>query len=273
MRVLSVVSLVLIFAGNILAADSLYVFKKGGQVVGFNLTDLDSLTFYGNSTALSDSTDEEPDLLDSLDSVEDIDGNLYGTIKIGEQYWLAEDLKTTRFSNGDKIPTTCPPDLDISQDSMPIYQWAYDGVECNTMGHGRLYTWYVAGDSRNVCPSGWHVASDAEWSTLINFVGGSTLVGGTSGGNLLKGSGWNTAVTDTNSVGFDAKGSGYRDDVGPFEDFGEVTHFWTSTWDPSVNTNGNGYPGVYRSLVDADSKVFRYSHQPNHGFHIRCVKD
>ncbi len=273
MRVLSLVGIAFLFTVNAVAADSLYVYKKGGQVIGFSVQDVDSMSFTGTSNAKIDSTLTTGGLLDSVGVVTDIDGNSYATIQIGSQYWMAEDLQTTRFSNGDKIPTTCPASLDITQETNPIYQWAYEGIECNTMEHGRLYTWFVAGDSRNVCPTGWHVGSDAEWSTLISFVGGSTIVGGTTGGSALKGATWKTPAGNTNIVGFNVKGSGYRDEPGLFDLLNEATHFWTSTWDTTVNTNGNGYPGVYRSFLDADSKVYRYSHLPNHGFHIRCVKD
>ena len=95
-------------------------------------------------------------------SLQDIDGNVYdNTVTIGTQIWMTENLRTTRYSNGDSIGTTT---LDISGESTPKYQWAYDGNESNVATYGRLYTWYAVTDSRNVCPVGWHVPSDAEWT-------------------------------------------------------------------------------------------------------------
>ena len=104
------------------------------------------------------------------DSVKDIDGNAYRTITIGTQVWIVENLKTTKYCNGDLIGTTTPATLNIEDESTPKYQWAYDGNESNVATHGRLYTWYVATDSRNVCPVGWHVPSDAEWTTLTDYL-------------------------------------------------------------------------------------------------------
>lgn len=103
-------------------------------------------------------------------SVKDIDGNAYRTITIGTQVWMAENLKTTRYRNGDLIETTTPATLDIEGERTPEYQWAYDGNESNVATYGRLYTWYVATDSRNVCPTGWHVPSDDEWIVLTDYL-------------------------------------------------------------------------------------------------------
>src|SRR5512133_2727329 len=103
-------------------------------------------------------------------SVKDIDGNVYQTITIGTQVWMVENLKTTKYRNGDLIGTTTPASLVIEGESAPKYQWAYDGNESNVAIHGRLYTWYVATDSRNVCPTGWHVPSDAEWTVLTDYL-------------------------------------------------------------------------------------------------------
>ena len=114
-------------------------------------------------------------------SVKDIDGNIYRTITIGTQVWMAENLKTTRYRNGDLIGTTTPATLVIEGESAPKYQWAYDGNESNVATYGRLYTWYVATDSRNVCPIGWHVPTDAEWTVLTEFTalpGGARLEDG-----------------------------------------------------------------------------------------------
>jgi uncharacterized protein (TIGR02145 family) len=93
-------------------------------------------------------------------NVKDIDGNNYKTAAIGTQIWMVENLKTTRYNNGDSIGTINPITLDITTESTPKYQWAYDGNENNISTYGRLYTWFAACDIRNVCPSGWHVPTD-----------------------------------------------------------------------------------------------------------------
>lgn len=202
---------------------------------------------------------------DSL-TVTDIDGNQYRTVTIGNQLWMAADLKTTRYRNGDLIGTTSPATLDISSESTPKYQWAYAGDESNVATYGRLYTWYAATDSRNVCPAGWHVASDGEWKTLIDFLGGETSAQG-----KLKEAGtthWHSPNTDAkNESGFTALPGGNRFNNEPFLGLGEFTHWWTATeydakfawrrtlWKNAPMDNTGGY---------ADKKI---------GWLVRCVKD
>ena len=91
-------------------------------------------------------------------TVTDIDGNIYNTITLGTQIWTKENLKTTRFSNGDLIATTSLP---INNDSTSIFQWSYNQDSLNIPVYGRLYTWYAVTDNRNVSPTGWHVPSEA----------------------------------------------------------------------------------------------------------------
>jgi uncharacterized protein (TIGR02145 family) len=112
------------------------------------------------------------------DLVTDIDGNTYRTVTIGSQVWMAEDLRTTRYRNGDLIGTTSPSTLDISGESAPKYQWAYAGDEGNVATYGRLYTWHASTDNRSIAPVGWHVPTDAEWVTLTEFLGGEAAAQG-----------------------------------------------------------------------------------------------
>src|SRR5688572_351802 len=81
--------------------------------------------------------------------VTDADGNTYDTVQIGTQVWLSSSLRTTHFSNGDPIPTTVPATLNVSGEEAPIYQWSYNGNDSLVQVYGRLYTGYVAIDSRN----------------------------------------------------------------------------------------------------------------------------
>ncbi len=129
----------------------------------------------------------------------DQDGNTYKTITIGTQTWMAENLKTTKYRNGDPIPNV----TDISE-------WYHltTGAYCdyiNTPGsdvtYGKLYNWHTVADSRNIAPTGWHVPSDAEWAILIEYLGGSDVAGG-----KLKETGtthWYNPTTEaTNESGF-----------------------------------------------------------------------
>lgn len=98
-------------------------------------------------------------------------------MQIGTQVWMVENLKTTKYNNGDFIGTTSPTTLNIEAESSPKYQWAYDSNENNVSTYGRLYTWFATTDSRNICPTGWHIPTDAEWTTLVNFLGGENEAG------------------------------------------------------------------------------------------------
>lgn len=199
-------------------------------------------------------------------SVTDIDGNVYKSVIIGKQVWLAEDLRTTRYRNGDLIGTTSPAALDISRESAPKYQWAYGGDESKVATYGRLYTWFAATDSRKLAPAGWHVATEAEWATLISFLGGEKAAQG-----KLKEAGtthWNSPNADaTNESGFTARPGGNRFSPDGFLGLGEYTHWWTATaydaqyawrrtlWKNAPMDTTGGY---------ADKKT---------GWLVRCVRD
>ena len=161
-------------------------------------------------------------------TVQDINGNVYPIITIGKQVWMKEDLKTTRYSNGDSIRTTTPATLDITNEPTPIYQWAYDGDESNVEIYGRLYTWYAAIDDRNICTTGWHVPTDTDWSTLITYLVGVSVTGG-----KLKETGithWKSPNNGaTNESGFTALPGGYRYGSGTFFDIGSTGNWWSST--------------------------------------------
>jgi uncharacterized protein (TIGR02145 family) len=200
------------------------------------------------------------------DSVTDFDGNVYRTVTIGNQVWLRENLKTTHFRNGDRIPTTSPAFRDISQDTEPAFQWPYGGDETNAPEYGRLYTFYVVSDPRGVCPSGWHVPSLSEWQALINHLGTSHEAGG-----KIKASGfshWNEPNSGaTNETGFTALPGGSRNEDGSFRNLGEFGSWWTS----SPSDRGANYfyiehdaPNIFRTYI-YQSKLY--------GFSVRCIKD
>jgi uncharacterized protein (TIGR02145 family) len=203
-------------------------------------------------------------------TVTDIDGNVYQTVRIGKQIWMSENLKTTKYSNGDIIGTTDPVNKSIIDEINPKYQWVYGGETANLIPYGRLYTYYAIADSRNVCPTGWHVPESSEFNELIDSIGGNTIAGG-----KLKEDGfdhWISPNTDaTNETGFTALPGGYRSHAGGNGISGS----------PSM-----GYYGFYwthSSLSDtyAESKRFEnetgivgdHITEKNDGISVRCVKD
>jgi len=204
------------------------------------------------------------------DSFTDIDGNVYHSITIGNQVWMVENLKVTHYRNGDPIETTIPENANIAESILP-YQWVYlnDGsiYMRNASTFGRLYNWYAVNESRNICPAGWHIPSDSEWTTLINFLGGEDVAGG-----KMKRTGtvfWESPnYGATNESGFTALAGGIRYGSGEFDYIGEDCHFWSTTLDPN-NSDGaiNLVLNYYRSsaFIIGLAKV--------HAASVRCIKD
>ena len=192
----------------------------------------------------------------------DADDNIYSAVHIGSQIWMGENLKTTQFENGDPIPTTSN---DISTETDPIYQWAYLSNPANISTYGRLYTWYVAHDTRNVCPTDWHVPSDLELESLKTYLGGEAVAGG-----KLKETGtshWQTPNTDaTDEVGFKALPGGYRLPNGQFHSMGISYYIWSSSVDNLTLGWGQG-------LKYNDAIMLRGGYYYADGVSIRCVKD
>jgi uncharacterized protein (TIGR02145 family) len=198
-------------------------------------------------------------------TIRDADGNLYTSVTISTQVWLVENLKTTRYSNGDLIGTTTPSTLDITAEASPKYQWAYDGNESNVATYGRLYTWYAVTDSRNICPTGWHVPSDAEWTTLTTYLGGESVAGG-----KLKEKGtihWQSPNTGaTNESGFTSLPSGGRYDGGTYFLVGDSGYWWSST--EYLTTDAYS-----RYMSSNGSYVYGGISFKDYGWSVRCLRD
>jgi uncharacterized protein (TIGR02145 family) len=220
----------------------------------------------------------EPDCGETTGTVTDIDGNVYVTIKIGDQRWMMENLKVTHYRNGDPIPNVTDRG-----------EWAglatgayceYGNDIANVDVYGRLYNWYAVDDGRNIAPEGWHVPTDAEWKQLEMYLGMSQAeadaIGwrGTDEGGKLKEAGtthWASPNTGaTNESGFTALPGGYRSGSGFFYgyyyDMGLDARFWSSSEYDDLGAwlryLGCGYSGVYRGSLDK-----------HYGFSIRCVRD
>lgn len=223
-------------------------------------------TGYGNEVTFT--TAANPVQFNSVvtySTVTDIDGNTYKTVEIGTQTWMAENLKTTKYQNGDLIGTTLFFNTDISAEPSPKYQWVYDGIPGNLPAYGRLYTWYVATDNRNVCPAGWHVPNSLEWVALTNYLGGFNLSGA-----KLKETGlthWNEPNAEaTNETGFSALPGGDRKQDGSYLGIGMDNYFWTS-YEISANTGtsmSNNWISGATNIMEAPKKW---------GMSIRCLKN
>ncbi len=204
----------------------------------------------------------------------DGDGNHYDTVVIGTQVWLKENLKTTRYNNGVKIPLVTDDDKWASMTSA-AYCWYNNSPEKYKENYGALYNWYVV-NSGLLCPVGWRVPTKEDWETLINYLGGPY---GGSGIKLKDTEFWNCPpgyIMDcrgTNESGFSARPGGLRCLDGDFDGIGYFALFWCrpSFWDP-LNP-----PGPSNVLIHAteSSAVIRHpgSSSRNAGISVRCIKN
>lgn len=203
-------------------------------------------------------------------TVTDIDGNEYNTITIGKQVWMIENLKTTHYNNGDLIKTTDPFNLNIVSETKSKYQWAYDGDEKNVTIYGRLYTWYAATDERCLCPEGYHIPTNEEWTTLINYLGGENVAihklveKGTTHWILLN-------EKATNASGFSALPAGGRSITGFYSGIGWSTEWWTSSL---IEYEHYTWDITYIKLFLMFRKVeYVDPTQAINGNSVRCIKD
>lgn len=204
------------------------------------------------------------------------DDEEYRVVKIGNQIWMAENLNTTEYQNGDLIMDGSSVG-DYSAETQPKYWFAYDDNLSNVEKYGRLYTWYAATDSRKVCPDGWHIPSDTEWNILHVNLGinpedtdlicdeNNTISGKLKETGTLNWIAPNTGATD--EYEFTALPAGYRRRFNKDFDYkGEYACFWTSTeWDYEK--------AWYRHLYYDKENICRTFNLKNYGFSIRCVKD
>jgi uncharacterized protein (TIGR02145 family) len=232
-------------------------------------------TAYGDQQTLTTYTSVfNPNL--AYGTMTDIDGNTYKTIMIGTQTWMAENLKTTKYRNGNPIPTNLS---NAAWENAATGAYAiYNNNATNNTIYGRLYNWYAVADSRNLCPVGWHVPSEGEWKTLEISLGMSAAdadLEGTRGtaqnvGGKLKSTStlWNTPNTGaTNESGFSGLSGGYRGLNGDYINVGLGGYWWSST---EYSTLG----AWQRDLSYGSGGSIRFSvyNKPN-GFSVRCLKD
>lgn len=212
-----------------------------------------------NTTHSCGATNIHNNLL-SYGMMSDQDGNLYKTIKIGTQTWMAENLKVSRYQNGDIISEVKDPQQWRSLTTGATCWYNNDSVS-NSCPYGRLYNYYVVIDSRKVCPTGWRIPNNSDWSLLINTLGGTSLAGGEmkSTGSLV----WASPNTGaSNNSGFSAVAGGLRrwDGVS----FDHLRGF-ALIWSASLNT--------YYDISSTTTAIRPFSTEPGNGLSIRCIKE
>lgn len=212
-------------------------------------------------------------------TVTDIDGNVYHTIKIGNQLWMAENLKVTHYSNGDSIPKVTDDSTWVSRSTGMFC--IYNNVNSNADKYGLLYNWYVVYDSRGIAPEGWRVPTEDDFAELENFLieNGYNWDGTSSEDKIAKSlasiAGWDTSFTsghvgnDTstnNSIGFTALPGGRRSGWdGSFDNLGRNSLWW------SVTQSGSGALGRY--LFFGSSSFNEFDLFKTYGLSIRLIRD
>lgn len=219
------------------------------------------------------------------ENVIDIDNNKYETITIGSQTWMAENLRVTRYNDGTPIPYVFDA-ADWQSSLSPAMVWLYNGdygdPDFGAPEYGALYNYFVVADtnSHNVCPIGWHVPTDTELTTLIDFVDPGPPVDpdvfgvqSSVAGGLLKESGlahWDyfAGIYATNDFGFNVLPAGNRSVNGTWGNPTTQTSIWSSSSLPFDDNNA-----LYRYFNFADNNVLRVNLTKQFGFSVRCIKD
>lgn len=201
-----------------------------------------------------------PTALDPI-SITDIDGNLYPVSKICGKYWMTVNLRTTRYNDGTIIPT-----------GLSNTAWGattngacafYDDLSTNNTTYGKLYNWFAANNAK-LAPVGWHVATQAEWISLIDCLGGSSVAGGKMKSTSSL---WNAPNTGANnSSGFSGLPAGYKGVSGNYSLLGSSAYFWGSN-------ERNTTQGEYILLDDDFASASSNGATKTFGYSIRCVKD
>jgi uncharacterized protein (TIGR02145 family) len=213
------------------------------------------------SLTLSCKRDKIPTPLPPASPVTDIDGNVYQTVNIGTQTWMAENLRTTKFNDGSLIPNVTDNAV-WSNTATSAYCW-YNNDMANANPYGALYNWYTI-NSGKLAPAGWHIPTTAEWQTLSDYLGGDALAG-----DKLREVGTthfaspNTGAT--NETGFTAVGSGFRNSLGVFSELNNTGKWWRAT--DGVTTQARFVNASVATLF-SDSNL-----NPKAAFSVRCIKD
>ena len=273
--------------GNAATSTTAATVTTAAQPVITSVGTLASLTVSGTTTVITpvNATDAANKsyvdaLMDKIQQlqaevgVKDVEGNLYKAVKIGNQVWMSENLKTTKYNDGTTIPNVTD---NTAWAALPTgaYSWYNNDATTYKATYGALYNWYAVDNNpstkaasnggKNVCPTGWHVPSDAEWTTLTTFLGGEAVAGG-----KLKETGtthWTAPNTGaTNETGFTALPGGSRGGYGTYGSIGNYGNWWSSTESSATYAWG-------RYMGYDDAGVGRGGGSKQYGFSVRCVRD
>jgi uncharacterized protein (TIGR02145 family) len=236
------------------------------SIRGYNITNPDSIKVSDNITlqvnSLGANAGNIPTCFTIYGSVADIEGNIYPTVLIGNQFWMAENLRSATYSNGEPIPNVT---LNTAWIQLNSGGWCnYNNDAANDSVYGKLYNWYTTVDPRSLCPSGWHVPTNAEWTVLTDYLGGTSV----AGGKMKSTTGWNAPNTGaTNESGFSGLPGGettYSNEA--FSNVGDICYWWSSSYSSMTGASN-------RILYYYNGNAGGYGGNETHGLSIRCLKD
>jgi uncharacterized protein (TIGR02145 family) len=251
MRTLIFSILMMAVAVASLQSQDLNIHKTDGSIITIPLNTIDSITFVESGGPFVCGTS----------TVTDADGNIYNTVQIGDQCWMKENLKVGTMVNGSVEQTN----------NGIIEKYCYNNDFSNCDVYGGLYQWdemmgyTTTSGVQGICPDGWHLPTDAGWTSLTTFLSGESVAGG-----KMKEAGtahWYPPNTGaTNSSGFTALPGGYRYTGGSCGDVGYTGLWWSSS-------EGDASSAWYRGLSYGNAQVSRYGNSKSYGFSVRCLKD
>ncbi|MFZ4583084.1 MAG: fibrobacter succinogenes major paralogous domain-containing protein, partial [Paludibacter sp.] len=208
-------------------------------------------------------------------TVKDVDGNKYHTVKIGTQIWMVENLKTTKYNDGTPIPNITN-NIEWVVIRTPAYCWYENDANSYKNTYGALYNFYVINTGK-LAPKGWHIPTNAEWDTLINYVSNNQILSSSISKALASTSNWyihtslgsiGNDLTKNNNSGFSALPGGCRGATsGDFFSIGIEGYWWA---DEGISIQGTASS---KMLTYSSSRVYQYNYNVTNGLSVRCIKD
>ncbi len=259
----------------------LVIMKTDGTVIRKAAVDIDNITFSGNPTNMvvlakdetstsTSNADIDSVVFQETGTVTDVDGNTYKTIRIGDLWWMAENLKTTKYRDNTDIPNVT--DNTVWNGLSTGAYCYYNNNVANGETYGALYNWYAVEDARGLAPTGWRVPSDDDWKALEMHLGMSQAAAdnigprGTDEGRKLKSTSSWSSGNGTDEVGFTGLPGGFRSTSTAYTDLNHKATFWSGS-------EGDSGEAWRRLLVNYNFQVNRDDIPKQAGFSVRCVKD
>lgn len=194
--------------------------------------------------------------------VKDYDGNVYKTIEIGNLIWMKENLNVSHFKNGDVIPEARSAGewIKLGEEGKPAY-CLMENDTANGVKFGRLYNWYAVNDPRGLAPRGWHLASDDEWTAMINLLGGGVLAA-----LKMRTTGLGEATNQDDTYGFSGLPGGCRNNFGAFYGVDSFGYWWSST---EINEK----EAWIRVLNYLKCDINSFDFKKIYGASVRCIRN